>query len=330
MHKKKLKSKIVLRLGLLFVLDLFVFSCKENTKTEKEISTIDIKLQMFRFDKEFAASSPEDLPKLKSKYPYLFPIQFQDDVWAQKMNDTLQLEIEDEVFKIHDDFSENFDRLYQFFQHLTYYFPGVKIPKIITLAEEVDYLNKVILEDDLLFISLDNYLGESHRFYAEIYRYIAKLQDEAYLLTDVSNTYLDQLITPLKEREFLYIMIHYGKRLYLNDKLLPFEPEYVRANYNEAEMAWAHANEQQIWQYFIEKELVYSTDPNLRSRFINLAPYSKFYLELDAESPPRLGQYIGWQIVRAFMKKNPSVSLQDLIHTEPEQIFLKSNYKPQQ
>lgn len=315
------------RTGLL-LFSLVIFSCSNEAKTEKEINKIDIQLQLFRFDKEFAEASPDDLPALKAKFPYLFPAQYDDDVWLQKMNDTLQHEIEQEVFKIHDDFTENFDRLYQFFQRLAYYFPSYPIPKVITLAEEVDYRNKVILDDKNLFISLDNYLGSEHHFYSGIYQYIGKLQDEAYMLTDVSDAFVSKLMQPSKDREFVYIMIDYGKRLYLNDKLLSFEPEHVRANYDAEELEWAYANEEQIWQYFVEKNLLFSTDPSLRNRFINLAPYSKFYLELDAESPPRLGQFIGWQIVRAYMKNNPNLSLQELINTKSELIFKESNYKP--
>lgn len=322
---KNLISKFVIP----FIASIYFFSsCSNDAKIENEINKIDIQLQLYRFDKEFAEATPEKLPELKANYPFLFPSQFDDEVWIQKMNDTLQQEIEDEVFKVHDDFNKNFERLYKFFQRLAYYFPNQTIPKVITLAEEVDYQNKVILENATLFISLDNYLGAEHHFYSGIYEYIAKLQDEAYMLTDVSNAFVNKLMPPLKEREFLYIMIDFGKRLYLNDQLIPFEPVHFRANYDAEELAWAYANEEQIWQYFVEKEMLYSTDQNLRHRFINLAPYSKFYLELDTESPPRLGQFIGWQIVRAFMKKNPKVSLEELIHIEAEEIFKQSNYKP--
>jgi len=59
-----------------------------------------------------------------------------------------------------------------------------------------------------------------------------------------------------------------------------------------------------------------------------LAPFSKFRLELDRESPPQLGQYMGWQIVRQFAEKNEEVSLQELLQMEADQIFKKSNYKP--
>ena len=73
--------------------------------------------------------------------------------------------------------------------------------------------------------------------------------------------------------------------------------------------------------------MLFSTDNSLPNRFIALAPFSKFYLELDSESPGRLGQYIGWQIVRAYMKNN-KVSLMDMMQKDAEEIFNNSNFKP--
>ena len=88
------------------------------------------------------------------------------------------------------------------------------------------------------------------------------------------------------------------------------------------------ANESYIWRYFIERELLFSTDLKLSGRFITPAPFSKFYLEdIDAESPGRLGQYIGWQIVRAYMQQN-DVSLKDMLLKSPEEIFNNSKFKP--
>ena len=82
-----------------------------------------------------------------------------------------------------------------------------------------------------------------------------------------------------------------------------------------------------IWRYFVERELLYDTDPKLLTRFINPAPFSKFDLELDSESPGCLGQYIGWQIVNAYMKNN-DVTLQQMLSTKAEDIFKNSKFKP--
>jgi hypothetical protein len=68
---------------------------------------------------------------------------------------------------------------------------------------------------------------------------------------------------------------------------------------------------------------LYSDDQKLIPRFINPAPFSKFYLEIDNESPGKVGD-IGWQIVNSYMKNN-EVSLQQLLRTNAQEIFEKSN-----
>jgi uncharacterized protein YjaZ len=82
-----------------------------------------------------------------------------------------------------------------------------------------------------------------------------------------------------------------------------------------------------MWRYFIEKELLYSDDQKLIPRFINMAPFSKFYLEIDNDTPGRVGAWIGWQIVRSYMENN-KVSLQQLLNSNAKEIFEKSKYKP--
>ena len=77
----------------------------------------------------------------------------------------------------------------------------------------------------------------------------------------------------------------------------------------------------------IENDLLYSTDTQLNKRFIENAPFSKFYLSEDTKSPGRIGQWIGWQIVRSYMVNN-DVSLQDLLSMNEEEIFKNSKYKP--
>ena len=90
---------------------------------------------------------------------------------------------------------------------------------------------------------------------------------------------------------------------------------------------WVLANESFIWKYFVENKLLYSTDTKLYTRFIANAPFSKFYIDIDKESPGSVGVWLGWQIVRSYMKNN-NVTLQHLLQTNSEEIFKRSKYKP--
>lgn len=306
---------------------LMMVSCNSNSKLEQEIEKIPIDLKVIRFDKKFAEVTPETLPALKNEFPYLFPESFTDSMWVAKINDTIQQEINTEVEEAFPDFSEEEDGLLNLFQHTKYYFPSFKTPAVITITSEVDYRNKVLLAPDYLFISLDTYLGKEHPFYLGLQEYLKKNFEKGQILPDVAEKIGQKYVPKPSDKTFLAHMLYYGKLLYLKDVLLPKVEDFEKIGYSKEELDWADANEDQVWRYFVERELIFDSDTDLYSRFLYPAPFSKFYLELDAESPARLGQYIGWQMVRQFMDKN-NVSVQDMIATDAETIFNKANYKP--
>ena len=122
-------------------------------------------------------------------------------------------------------------------------------------------------------------------------------------------------------------MIFEGKKMYLLDLYLPTISDQEKIGYSSDKFNWANANEQQIWMYFIDRKILFSTDLNLNARFLENGPFSKFYMEQDNLSPGKIGVWLGWQIVRSFMEKN-DVSLQELLKMNEDEIFKKSNYKP--
>ena len=311
---------------LVFVVAFFT-ACDSKSKKEKEIEAIPMDVDVVRFDKEFAAASVQDIPKLKKEYPQFFPKQFADSVWVSRIQDTLQQQLDAEVAKQFPDNSEIEDQLTPLFQHIQYYFPEFTPPTIFTVTSDVDYNNKVIATDTMLVVALDTYLGRDHRFYEGIQKYISKDLKPVQLAPDVASVYARQLISKPQKRDLLAQMIFFGKELYLKDLWLPNISDNEKIGYTEAELQWAQENEEYMWRYFVEKELLYSTNPKLPARFINKAPFSKFYLEIDNESAGMVGRYLGWQIVRAYMENN-SVDLKKMLQEKPETIFNNSKYKP--
>jgi len=311
----------------ILLISLLFFSCNDTDKVAEDIAKIDIDLKISRFDREFAKAEPNGLLQLKEKYPYLFPVQYADSIWVAKLQDTLQVELLAEVDRVFADFGDEQEELESLFKHIKYYFPDFKVPKVITLTSDVQYNNRIILADSLLLIGLDNYLGPDHKFYREIQKYIKAGLDKQYLVSDVASAVANKVVPRPEDRSFLSKVVFYGKELYLKDRLMPGASDAKKINYTEEQLVWAKANEEPIWRNFIEEEHLYSTDNKLAQRFLEPAPFSKFGLELDNESPGRLGRYLGWQIVRAFMEKN-EVSLQQMLKLPAEEIFKKSNYKP--
>lgn len=302
-------------------------SCSNQDKLEKEIEKIPMKVEIIRFDKDFASATPEDLPKLKAEYPLFFPKQYNDSIWLAKLSDTLQQQLEDEVLRTFPD-NEGLEReLIPLFQHIKYYFPKFRAPVVVTTTSDVDYRNRVILADSILVIALDTYLGSEHKFYEGIDRYITKEMKPSQIAPDVAETFAYEYIKPPRDATFLSQIIYYGKQLYLKDLWLPSTNDNEKIGYTEKEFQWAEDNELYMWRYFVEGEMLYSTNSKLGARFISPAPFSKFYLEIDNDSPGMLGRYLGWKIVRAYMKNNP-VEVQRLMVTNADEIFKNSKYKP--
>tara|TARA_R110002049_G_scaffold241196_6_gene415008 strand:+ start:8924 stop:9889 length:966 start_codon:yes stop_codon:yes gene_type:complete len=311
-----------------FFLFILFFGCKEDSKEAQEINKIKVEVSISRFDRDIAVAKPSDIPLLKEKYPYLFPEQYADSIWINNLKDTLEISLLKEVDVAFGDFKKHKEKIEMFYKHVLYYFPKERVPKVVTVLSNVDYNNPMILTNEFLLLGLDNYLGPEHKFYQGFQRYIAAGLDQKYLLSDIASVFSKKVVTyPTNDRTFLAQLVYYGKVLYLKDKLIPFESDAIKIKYSQEEMDWAAANEEQIWRNFIENEYLYNTDKKLAMRFIDPAPFSKFQLELDSESPGRLGRYLGWQIVRSFMKNN-TVTLQQMLDLPATEIFKKSNYKP--
>ena len=310
-----------------FLLLICVFSCQNSSKVEKEISEIKLDLNIERFDQLFATSTPSDLPALKQNYPFLFSKRYADSVWVQRMSDPiqqLQNRAVDSVFK---DFASTESEIFNFYQHLKYYNKALKTPRLITVLSDVDYRNKVVVTDSIVLIALDTYLGEDHEFYASFYGYIKQNLNKNQIVSDLATAYAERLIYQPKRSMLLEEMVYFGKQLYLKDLLIPFKENNEKIGYSLAQYEWAEDNEFYIWQYLVEKQLLYETDQKLRSRFILPAPFSRFNLELDSESPGRLGQYMGWKIIKSYMENN-STPLLKMLHMEATEIFNNAKFKP--
>jgi len=307
---------------------LFVFSCKEDDSLEKRINNISIHFKVERFDTLFSQATSKNLKYLKAGYPFMFSEAYSDDFWLKKKSDTLQVALHREVYEVFKDFDATRSDIDMLFKHLKYYISGFEAPRVITTTSDVDYANKVIVTDSIAVIALDTYLGENHKFYDGIPRYLTSCFKKSQIVVDLAEAYGKKMIRPSQRRMFLDHIIYFGKLLYLKDILIPFKSEFERIGYTEEQLKWAIANENYIWRYFISKSLLFSTDTKLLNRFVNPAPFSKFYLEgIDRESPGRLGQYIGLQIVRSYMKNN-NVTFEDMLTKKAEDIFKNAKFKP--
>jgi gliding motility-associated lipoprotein GldB len=311
-----------------FLLILLIFcACTTGTIDKIDVSNVSVNFEVKRFDIDFYTSDQESLHKLKKKYPYFFPREITDSISLSKINNKEEQELFVETQNIYKDFSSVKKQLKSFFKHIKYYNPKFIEPDVVTMLTNIEYASRVIYADSLLLISLDVYLGKQHRFYADYPKYIKENNTKEHLIVNVAEAIIDRQISNSKDRSFVGKMIYEGKKMYLLDMYLPSVKDKEKIGYEDDKFNWVLSNEEQIWLYFIEKKLLFSTDIKLDKRFLETAPFSKFYMEHDNLSPGSVGVWVGWQIVRSYMKHN-DVSLQELLKINELDLFNKSKYKP--
>lgn len=312
----------------LFILSLTFVQCKNDDAKEQALDikkSVDLDLE--RFDIKYAQATAETLPQLKKEYPFLFPSQFPDTLWTNKIKDKYFIELNQEVKKQFPNTTQLEDDVEMLVSRIKHYFPEEKSPRVITLINEVLLDKKALYTNDFIFISLDCYLGSKHPFYDVFAEYQKQNLTKDQILPDLVTNFGFRKVVPSQDKTLLGEMIYFGKIQYLKDLLLPTTADNVKIGYTTTQYKWCQENEAQIWSYLIENKLLYDNNIKNYQRFIEEAPFTKFYEAIDKELPGRVGQWVGWQIVKSYMENNDT-PVDKLLKMEPLEIFNNSKYKP--
>ena len=77
----------------MYLFIILVISCK------KSIDNSNNRISIERFENLFYNSTATDLNELKKVYPYFFPDSYAEKVWTDRIEDSIQLEIFNEIQK---------------------------------------------------------------------------------------------------------------------------------------------------------------------------------------------------------------------------------------
>lgn len=216
------------------------------------------------------------------------------------------------------------------FRFYRFHFPDHHIPIFHTYISGIDYMVPVKMIDDRMVIALDTYLGSDYEKYnlLGIPRYISRWMRPESVVVDVMRTLAGVHLAkvPGTPESLLDHMIHEGKKQFFLDCMLPRTQDTLKIAYTGHQMNWMEAYQGFAFTYKIDNDLLYSTDRRVIRQFINLAPFTTPF---SNESAPRTGAWLGWQIVREYMRRNPDVGLQELFEeTDHQKILAGARFRP--
>ena len=327
--------------GMMMV--LLLAGCGRNP-LDVDISGITEEVSIIRFEQELLSPDnqpmEELLPALAEKYPDFTPL-FTDQVLrvglpeeegtvegiAAFRSDTMIQSAYHLSEQMHTSFDRTEKELVKAFKRYKYHFPKAKLPNIYTCIS--GFNESAFVGEGVIGISLDKYLGQDIAYYSMLGfpQYKQRKMAPEMIASDAVYVWaMGEFPISLKATNLMEHIVHEGKMLYFMEAMLPEVHDTLITGFTEPQLRWCRNNESQMWSFLIEHELLYSTKQMDIVRYINDGPMTNGF---PPESPGRTGAWIGWQIIRKYMKKFPETTLPQLMANQNYQkILTQSGYLP--
>ena len=309
---------------------------KDSCELSPEVANVKAPVELERLEKPFfQIKSDADAKRFITEHP-LFANQFlqrrqfpNDEVLAGTLtrlatNAGLQQLGRQADSTFHDSEKLKGD-LQRMFQYIRYNFPDFQVPPVKTFVTGLS--QDMFVNDSLLVLGLDFFVGPDAQYRPNVPDYILRRYRPEFVLPTaalaISSKYNKKELT---DQTMLSEMVQFGKSLYFAERVLPCTPDSLLIGYTKEEVAGVAFNEGKIWAHFLEKKLLYNTDPFINKKYVGERPNIP---EIDKTCPGRVGAWIGWQIVRKYMSAHPNVTLAQLMaNKNAQQLLTDSRYRP--
>ncbi len=329
------------------MISVLITACR-NKKGIPDVSRIKVNIPIERFDQDFFSMDTNNiqagLQRVRQQHPDFY-FDFMQQILGVNGSDTSRntllvtkeflrgyLPIYDSLQLIYKKTDRLQIELEKGFQFVKYYFPNYKTGKAILFVGPFDAPGVAATRSGIA-IGLQQYAGKDFSVYQsapgqELFPlYISRRFSSEYITANCMKAVAEDIFPdqsggkPLIEQ-----MIEKGKQWWLIDKFLPAAPDSIKSGYTQQQLNWCNENEGLIWSYLVKNEDLNSLNPAVIQTYIGEGPFTQgFSQEL---SPGNIGQWIGWQIVKKFVSKNPGMKPQDVMKTDARKILEEAKYKP--
>lgn len=219
------------------------------------------------------------------------------------LRDTVIREVYDSVSREYPDLQHQEKELTGAFGRYKSYFPGCQLPRLYAYIS--GFNQSVVVDSNVLGVSLDNYLGEDCIFYkmlaTPVPAYICRRMTAREMVRDILYGWLSAEYPFLpQQNDLLSGLIYQGKLIYLLEKILPaYAPERL-FGYTPEQWKWCRDNEEGIWEFLVGNEYLFDKGQTVFRKYLNEAPYSS---GMPAESPGRAVVWCGYRIIQEYVRK---------------------------
>ncbi len=330
---------------LFFLFTLTILSCKQDKRPD--VSHINLSIKIQRFDHDLYQGQSKSIAETNSFLAKKYGSFYNDFIVQMVGNSTIPAkdilenlykgkayaDLNHEVDSVYPNLNKIEGELNETFKYIKYYYPKVKIPRFISFLSGFAY--QIPIGDNYMGIGLDMFLGKDSKFYPALVKSIPRYQsrrfEPVYIVPRITEEFAKEELLKSNDEDqtLLSQMIYHGKILYFMDQVLPENvSDTIKIGYTGRQLAWCKNFEGNIWGVFLENDLLYKTDFRKIQMYLTDGPFTAG-LGDKAESAPKLGVWIGWQMVKKYMIENPDVSLQQLMaDTDAQKILTRSKYKP--
>ncbi len=320
---------------------LLLIACGKH-RLEVDTSGVKVEIAFTDLDRQVWTTPINQLPALRSQwtnqlgeiYDYHFGYcmqigkvvdtafvnaisDYRNDPMIQKLEEEIQTQFADKA-KLEKELQEGFLRCFAMNKDAGY-------PKQIVWHNSL-FQASTFANETQLAIGLERYLGSNSPTVKSLppepfYDWIKAKFDAQFLVRDAIYNWILTNGLDVEQGNLAERMINYGKALALVEAALPNQTEEQILRYSKENFEWAVENESSFWRFLVDQKALFKTDEKNAANYFNDGPFT---IGLPEKGPDRLGQYLGWRIVKQYINKN-KMDAKTLIQTPYNKIL--QNYK---
>ena len=312
--------------AILFLASFF-YGCKSNP-LDIELDNSDVSIEYINADQQLNNQSLEEIKKnaktLEARLGDLFVYElsqnirhnFDDSSYRaiyNFYNSEYISDLEKEKVKLYPELPSHEKEMNKAFKYLRHHFGDSLLP------ESIFYLNKLFSQvscsESNIAVGLENYISPNSTVIeslpsSELHSWQRDRMDIDYLERDVLLSWIQVKLFNEIDGKLAEHIIQAGKILYVLNAAFPKQEEAYILRYTDEQFDWAKKNEAAVWNYLVEQQMLFKIDMRSRTNFLNEGPKT---VGLSDDAPDRMGQFLGYRIVKGYMNKNKALSLSELL-----------------